>query len=202
MLIIGLTGDVGAGKSTLCKAWAAQGALIIDSDQIAKNMWALPAVQKKAKKRWGEDFFDEDIKKVYAKIADKIFASDEEYEFVSKLLYAPTTKEIQKQLKRAKKHSWAVVEMPLLFERGAQNLFDIVVYAAATLKKREERNCARNWTKTELKRRQAKFLPRKDKMAACDLVLQNAGTQDAWCEKAEKAGKKFIKLAAARKESL
>lgn len=199
MFTIGLTGDVGAGKSTLCKTWVSQGAIVIDSDTIARNMWSLPAVQKKAKKRWGEDFFDGDIKKVYAKIADKIFRSDEEYDFVSKLLYAPTIKEIKRQIKQAPKDSWIVVEIPLLYEHGSQNMFDMVVYAAATLKKRTERNGSRNWTKEELKRRQAKFLPRKEKMAAADIVLRNSGTMEQWQGKAEKAGKKFMKLAAAQK---
>ena len=198
MLTIGLTGDVGAGKSTLCKTWREMGAEIIDSDTIARDMWLLPAVQKKAEKRWGKNFFDSDVKEVYARIADKIFSDNAEYEFAGKLLCAPTMKEIEKRLKKIPENGWAVVEIPLLYEHGSEKMFDMVVYAAATLKKRTERNTARSWTRGELKRRQAKLMPRKEKMERADLLLRNSGTEEEWRAKAEKAGRKFIRLAAAQ----
>ncbi|MCQ4765768.1 dephospho-CoA kinase, partial [Cloacibacillus evryensis] len=44
MPTVGLTGDVGAGKSTLCKEWAAMGAHIIDADSVARALWDDPSV--------------------------------------------------------------------------------------------------------------------------------------------------------------
>ena len=198
MLTIGLTGDVGAGKSTLCKSWRQMGAEIIDADTVARSLWFQPAVRKKAEKRWGENFFDADEKTLFAKIADKIFSDDSEYEFAGKLLRAPTMREIKKRLKQLSKNEWAVVEIPLLYEGGYEEMFDITVYAAATLKKRAERNTTRKWTAEELKRRQSKLLPRKEKMLKADIVLRNSGTAEQWREKAEKTGRKFAKLAAAQ----
>ena len=58
MPTIGLTGDVGAGKSTLCKEWAAMGARVIDSDSVARSLWDDPQIQREAEKRWGAGFFN------------------------------------------------------------------------------------------------------------------------------------------------
>ena len=74
MLTVGLTGDVGAGKSTLSKVWEEMGAAVIDADRVARDMWQLPDVQKMASERWGSDFFEDDQKSVFAKIAEKIFS--------------------------------------------------------------------------------------------------------------------------------
>ena len=79
MLTLGLTGDVGAGKSTLCSVWRSMGISVFDADTVAREMWRSEDVQKKACFRWGDDFFDGEWKSVLKKIADKIFNSKEEY---------------------------------------------------------------------------------------------------------------------------
>ena len=62
MLTVGLTGDVGAGKSTLARVWEEMGATVIDADRVARDMWKDPDVQRKAAERWGSDFFGGDQK--------------------------------------------------------------------------------------------------------------------------------------------
>ncbi len=47
MLTVGLTGDVGAGKSTLSRVWKDMGATVIDADRAARDMWDLPEIRKK-----------------------------------------------------------------------------------------------------------------------------------------------------------
>ena len=71
MPTVGLTGDVGAGKSTLCKEWAAMGAHIIDADSVARALWDDPGIRREAEKRWGAGFFDAPHKELWAKIAAK-----------------------------------------------------------------------------------------------------------------------------------
>ena len=53
MSIIGLTGDVGAGKSTLCSVWREMGARVIDADTVARSMWDRADVRAEAEARWG-----------------------------------------------------------------------------------------------------------------------------------------------------
>jgi len=192
LLKIGLTGDVGAGKSTLCQVWKSMGAEIIDADTIARDMWKLPEVQKKAEKKWGKGFFNAEWKEVCAKIAAKIFSNEDDYDFASQLLHAATAKEIKKRLRS--ETGLVITEVPLLFENGGYKWCDGVVYAAATLKKRAERNKSRGWNRKEVKRREAKLMPRKEKIARADWVLKNNGTIEEWESKARELGNVFIGL--------
>ena len=176
MLTVGLTGDVGAGKSTLSKVWEEMGAAVIDADRVARDMWQLPDVQKRASERWGSDFFEDDQKSVFAKIAEKIFSDEREYEFVSDLLHPATIAAIEEIVKNA--DGWVVVEIPLLFECGRPKWMDFVVFASASAEKRVERNASRGWDAAEIKR--------------SEWVLENSGTKEEWEAKARELGNIFL----------
>ncbi|MDR1884702.1 MAG: dephospho-CoA kinase, partial [Synergistaceae bacterium] len=55
MFIVALTGDVGAGKSTLSRIWRGMGANVINSDEVAKRQWNTPEAMLRASDRWGPD---------------------------------------------------------------------------------------------------------------------------------------------------
>ena len=190
MLTVGLTGDVGAGKSTLSKVWEEMGAAVIDADRVARDMWQLPDVQKRASERWGSDFFEDDQKSVFAKIAEKIFSDEREYEFVSDLLHPATIAAIEDIVKNA--DGWVVVEIPLLFECGRPKWMDFVVFASASAEKRVERNASRGWDAAEIKRRESRLMPRDEKIKRSDWVLENSGTKEEWEAKARELGNIFL----------
>ena len=190
MLTVGLTGDVGAGKSTLSKVWEEMGAAVIDADRVARDMWDLPEIRKKASERWGSDFFEGDQKSVFSKIAEKIFSDDREYEFVSGLLHPATIAAIEDIVKNA--DGWVVVEIPLLFECGRPKWMDFVVFVSASAKKRVERNASRGWDAAEIKRRESRLMPRDEKIRRSDWVLENSGTKEEWEAKARELGNIFL----------
>lgn len=198
MLTIGLTGDVGAGKSTLCRVWREMGATIFDADTIARNMWKLPDVQIKTEKRWGPGFFEGDWDAVLAKIAEKIFSDDLEYIFVSELIHDRTKRELKNCVEQSS--GWVVVEIPLLYECGIPDWIDYVIYAAASIEKRIESNAVRNWDSDELLRREGRLIPREEKLCLADLVIENIGTIEEWETKAQELGKIFIEKTKKREE--
>lgn len=190
MLTVGLTGDVGAGKSTLSRVWEDMGALVIDADSVARDMWNFPEVQKKAAERWGANFFEGEWKSVLAKIAQKIFTDDSEYDFVSDLLHPATIAEIGRLVNKA--DGWVVVEIPLLFECGRPKWMDYVVYASASAEKRVERNASRGWDAGEIKRRESKLMSREEKIRMSDWVLNNSSSVKEWETKARELGYIFL----------
>ncbi|WP_158096003.1 dephospho-CoA kinase [Cloacibacillus sp. An23] len=193
MPTIGLTGDVGAGKSTLCSVWREMGANVIDADTVARSMWDVPEVRVEAEKRWGAGFFDEpDHRTLWAKIAAKIFNDAGEYKFASALIHKRTGEELKKLARESK--GWTIVEIPLLYEGGHDEWLDYVVYAAAPFDKRVARNAKRNWDAGEVARREAKLTPSYEKMAKADFVLVNDGTEEEWKQKARELGEKLKKL--------
>lgn len=191
ILTVGLTGDVGAGKSTLAGLWREMGALVLDADKIAKEQWQSPEVRREASSRWGTDFFSGGQKDIYAKIAGKIFSDEDEYEFATKLIHAATRSEIKHTLASAR--GWVVLEIPLLFESGGYDWLDWVVYAAAPLARRVARNASRGWDEAEVARRERWFMPREEKMRRASFVLENDGTFAEWEKKGRELGEFFLK---------
>lgn len=183
MLTVGLTGDVGAGKSTLCRVFSAMGANVLDADTVARDMWCRRDVQKEAELRWGGDFFKGEWKQVLAKIANKIFSSEEEYKFASSLLHSATMSEL-KNMAALSSADLTIVEIPLLYEYGIPDWIDEVIYVAAPLEKRVERNAARNWNQSEILRREAKLMPREEKIRRANWFVENTGTAVEWEAKA------------------
>lgn len=194
ILTVGLTGDVGAGKSTLSQIWREMGALIIDADDVAKNQWEDPYVRRLASLRWGEDFFTGEKRYVYMKISAIIFSNEKEYKFATQLIHEATFKDIERILDETDA-GWVVLEIPLLYESGHYEWLDYVVYASAPLEKRIQRNRARGWDAKELERRERWLLPREIKIAHADFIIENNGTLDEWEEKARGLGDIFLKIA-------
>ena len=195
MLTIGLTGDVGAGKSTLCSVWREMGAAVFDADTVARDMWSLRSVRSCAARRWGKGFFKGEKKEVFAKIANIIFNDEHEYEFASKLLHRHTIEELERMVKNSS--GWVVVEIPLLFECGVPPWIDKIVFASAPTEKRVQRNIKRSWNMEEISRRESKLLPREEKIKRADYVLENLGTEDEWRAKGRALGEKFLRMAKA-----
>jgi len=54
MLTVGLTGDVGAGKSTVAACWKEQGATVVDTDEIVRGLWRMEQLKRAALERFGE----------------------------------------------------------------------------------------------------------------------------------------------------
>lgn len=193
MLTIGLTGDVGAGKSTLCSVWRGMGATVFDADTVARDMWGLRTVRSCAARRWGKGFFKGEQKEVFAKIANIIFNDEREYEFASKLLHRHTIEELARRV--GESSGWVVVEIPLLFECGVPAWIDKIVYATASADKRVLRNAKRNWNMDEISRRENRLLPRGEKIKHADYVLENSGSEDEWRAKGRALGEEFLKIA-------
>ncbi len=187
MKLVGLTGEAGAGKSTFAHVFEEHGVPVFYADDIAKEVLLEPAFQRLARERWGQDFFSDVILSVYKKIADKIFNSNEEYDFVTNFVHDKTIKIIKEKVQTLPKDtSFALIEIPLLFETNSQEWLDEVIYVTASLEKRVCQNVTRHWTKEEIMRREAKFLSRDFKIANSTIVLENKGTKEEWICVAEK----------------
>ncbi len=187
MKLVGLTGEAGAGKSTLAHVFEEHGVPVFYADDIAKEVLLDSEFQRLARERWGEDFFADVILSIYKKIAEKIFNSNDEYDFVTSYVHEKTIKTIKEKVQNLPKEtSFALIEIPLLFETNSQEWLDEVIYVTASLDKRVCQNVTRHWTEEEIMRREAKFLRSDFKIANSSIVLENKGTMEEWICEAEK----------------
>lgn len=177
MLVVGLTGDVGAGKSTVGRIWKEMGASVIDADALAKELWTEPDVLQQAKDRWGTDIVDPTGRLVPSRVASIIFESHDEYRWLCKLLHPRVRIRMESSVESLE--GWVVVEIPLLFEGGVPWWVDMTVYVVAPMEARVNRNAHRNWDLAEIERRESCLLPREDKIRRAHLVIENTGTLDS-----------------------
>jgi len=166
-LTIGLTGGILCGKSTALLAWKKAGACVLSCDELLREISARPTVQKKISMLFGTT--DRAI------LAQKVFASAPARKKLEKVLHPLVLKEIAKRL-RAVKEAVRVVEVPLLFEAGLQNDFDVTVALLAPQKLLAARAKKRAMSRADFLKRSKAQWPLAKKAAHADICLINDGT--------------------------
>ena len=200
MLVVGLTGDVGAGKSTISRTWHGQGAVLIDSDEIVRHLWKTGQLRSAALDRFGKRALNPvngEVDLVF--VAAAVFSRPEDYTWVCSLLHPLVLKRIETMLEKL--DGWIVVELPLLFEAGRPPWLDLVVYVTAAEEFRIARTRSRGWKTGELGRREKWLLPSKQKAFLADIVIENDGTREDLEIQAKFMGKRMGILSKARGKS-
>ena len=174
MAIIAITGDIGAGKSTVSKILAEKlGCERLDADVVAKSLWLRDDVKAQAVNRWGEKILDASGKILIPEIARIIFNDATEHEFCNKMLHPLVMSELERQSRENKN---VVMEIPLLFETGRPDWINFVAYVTANFDVRAERcRVSRGWSVEELRRREKFLLPQSEKISMSDFVVNNGG---------------------------
>ena len=156
-IVLGLTGGISSGKSTAAAAFKKAGALVICADDLAAKYFNLKI--KEIQKYFGT--CDK------AQIAAQIFTDAKKREWLEELLHPLILKEAQRIIKTAKKRV-IVFDVPLLFEAGLQNGFDLVLCIYASFKTRQNRT---PFARADFKKRDAAQIPLEAKAAAADIVI-------------------------------
>ncbi len=178
-LRIGLTGSIGTGKSRVAELFKAHGALVIDADKIGR------LILEPGKKGWqalqaafGERFFKADQTVNRQKLRSAIFTDRTLREELNSLLHPLIRQEIK--LACQEEAELTVVEIPLLYETGWQDDFDLVVVVAAADQTCLARIMARDGVSySEAEQALAAQMSIKEKTALADHVIDNNG---AWSD--------------------
>jgi dephospho-CoA kinase len=177
-LIIGITGGIGSGKSTVGKMLADLGAYVLDSDTIAHELTSKGSpVLLKIRDAIG-DVLTQDGELDRKKVASIVFANDEKLKKLEGILHP----EIQKEYRRLAKESGEKVVfilIPLLFEEGIENKVDEVWLCYAPEDVRLERAIKRDRSnRDEVHARMAHQIPDEMKLNKSDLVIDTSLSLD------------------------
>lgn len=128
MKIIGLTGNISSGKSSVSKILEALGAIIIDADQISRDMVKpkSPALNQ-ISHEFGKEVLDKNGELNRQKLGEIIFRSPEKREKLNKILHPLIKEELKSIIKQYEEDSMLkvlVLEIPLLVEAKMQDLVD------------------------------------------------------------------------------
>ena len=147
MLIIGLTGQTGAGKSTVSKILEKYGCYHIDADKVAHDILENDKeVQEKLKERFGEDIIDKDGKINRKILAARAFADNESTLALNAITHPAVNNKIQNIIMVQKEYGTkaVIIDAIALFESGEAKLCDYTVAVTAPRDVRLERIIARD----------------------------------------------------------
>ena len=196
MLILALTGDIGAGKSTLAALWREQGALVLDADLLARETWELPELRVRLRERWGDGIFAPGGTLDRRALGERLFADETNYRWGCDLVHPLVLKALEDRVAESRK-PWVVAEIPLLFEVGVPSWVQGTVYVSAPEERRAERNAFRGLTEEALALRQRWLLPAEEKRPRARVVLHNSGDRETFLAEGRQWGERFRRMASA-----
>ncbi|MEV7927574.1 dephospho-CoA kinase [Kitasatospora sp. NPDC088264] len=199
MLKIGLTGGIGAGKSEVSRLFAAHGAVIVDSDVIAREVVApgtdgLAAVAAE----FGPQVLREDGALDRPALGAIVFADPARLQALNAIVH-PLVRARSAELEAAAAPDAVVVhDVPLLAENGLAPLYDLVVVVDAADDVRVERLVRlRGMAEDEARARMAAQASRADRLAIADVVIDNGGPLEALVARVDEVWAELVKRAAA-----
>lgn len=185
MIIAGITGTIGTGKSTVAAMFGDLGAFIIDADKLAHE------VVEPGKPAWqaiidnfGRELLNEDQTLNRQMLADIVFKDPAKLQVLDSIVHPQVLKEDQRLVNERKAidpDGLVIKDIPLLLEMGrdvARLMVDkiIVVYASPEIQLK--RLIARGMGEADARNRINNQIPVKDKMKLADFVINNDGTFD------------------------
>lgn len=131
-MLIGLTGGIGAGKTTVARALAERGATILDADQIAREVVepGTPTLIKLAE-TFGSDILNSDGSLNRAKLGELVFGNADHVELLNSIVHPAVRERTQQHFDTAGERDVLVYDVPLLIEAQLPYAFDLIVVAMA-----------------------------------------------------------------------
>jgi dephospho-CoA kinase len=187
MLLAGLTGNFGMGKSSVLSIFKRLGARTLESDRIVDALLKEKPVIKKVRKIFGDEVFDPKIGLDKKKIAGRIFASYQKRRQLEKLLHPLVIKRVNVYARMMKNRKGILmVEVPLLFEGGYGNLFEKIITVYTTQKTALLRLRHDGFSRNEALARLRAQMPARTKKRLSDYVIDNNGSRAGTARQAKK----------------
>jgi dephospho-CoA kinase len=176
---VGLTGGIGAGKSTVADLFSKRGAVVIRSDELARQV-VEPQTPgfKQVTSRFGNEIINDEGNIDRAKLAQVVFNDDVALKDLENIVH-PLVRERTNQLMSEQTSETIIVnEIPLLLEKKMESLFDFLVIVISSEKNRLERLSQKGVSEDQAKARMAKQVNDQDRKAAADFLIVNDGNLD------------------------
>ena len=183
MIIIGLTGGIGSGKSTVSDYLSNKGCLIIDSDEISRAATAPggPALEP-ILMEFGVTVFNEDGSLDRRKMAEIVFSDEERRHKLEEIVVTIVINEFHAQIEHLKEEKYngiVVFDAPLLFEFGLQKYVDESWLVTASTEVRIYRVMKRDKvSRNEVIARINSQMPSEEKEKLADYIINNSLDQD------------------------
>ncbi len=176
--LVGLTGGMGAGKSTALAELERLGAAVLSTDAVVHELYGDERLRDAVVERWGEDVAPSGTVDRTA-VAARVFADAEDRAWLEGVLWPLVGERVGQWLTevRARRPAprAAVVEVPLLFEAGMEGVYDATMAVIADEQVRRERAASRGHALEEA--RAARQLSQEEKARRATFTIHNDGDE-------------------------
>ncbi len=185
MIRIGLTGGIGAGKSTVSAAFSECGGIIVDGDVIAREV-VEPGTEGLASlvDAFGDDILLPDGALDRPALAAKAFVDDEKRQLLNGIVHPLVARRREEIIAAVSDEAVVVEDIPLLVETGLAPMFPLVVVVHADEETRVERLIKRGMDEKDARTRIAAQASEQQRRAIADVLLDNSGSQGELVERA------------------
>jgi dephospho-CoA kinase len=185
MLVVGLTGGIGAGKSTVSELFARLGALVIDADQLARM-----AIERgtdgfaEVLLRFGDEvILNGDIDR--QKLGELIFSDENARKDLEAIIHPRVQALFAEAVADLDHDDILIYEIPLIVETGAAEKFDYVITVEADIEIRKSRLLKKGLYISQIEKRIAAQATEEARCAVADSVIRNDGDEDSLLRQVE-----------------
>ncbi|HXU25975.1 MAG TPA: dephospho-CoA kinase [Bacteroidia bacterium] len=174
MIIVGLTGGIGSGKSTVARVFETLGVKIYNSDERAKELYFVPHVKIEIEKLLGKEAYVNEtiLNKKY--ISEKIFSNNELLKQVNAIIHTEVKKDSDAFVKTHANKKYIIKESALLVEAKLLSSIDKLLVVTSNINLRKQRVALRDGlSEEEINKRMAQQVPEEEKIKLADWVLEN-----------------------------
>lgn len=198
MIVIGVTGGVGTGKSTVSRMFGRLGAVVLDADRISHELLEPgTATHRRIRRLFGPKVVAPDGRIDRKRLGEEVFRSRRRLRELTDVLHPAVRRRVQEELRRVRRgDSGAVVvlDIPLLVESGRAYKTDAWVVVAAPAAVSARRLRARSgWSPREIRRRSSFQLPLRQKVKQADFVVNNGGILSSTRRQVSRIWKRIVK---------
>ncbi len=185
MLVVALTGGIGAGKSTVAQNFAELGALVIDADQLARM-----AIERgsdgfaEVLLRFGDEIIlNGDIDR--KKLAEIVFSDESARKDLEKIIHPRVQAIFAEVVADLEQDDILIYEIPLLVETDASEKFDYIITVEADMELRKARLLKKGLYISQIEKRIAAQATQESREAIADTVIYNDGDEDSLLRQVE-----------------
>ena len=178
MLKIGLTGNIGSGKSLVAEMFSIYGVPVYHADEESKKFLADPAVKEDIADLFGESVLDASFDIDKHKLAALAFADKELLKKLNAILHPLVIEDFERWCERFEERPYVIQEAAIIFESGHASIFNKIIHVSCPKEIAIERVMRRDGISEEAVLQRMQFQMEDAKKAAlADFVIHNNGTE-------------------------
>ncbi len=174
---IGITGNIGSGKSYVCKIFEKLGIPVFYSDDETKKLYLIPSVKELIISRFGQEVYFDNGTLNRKLLSYHLFKNDDAMRFIESVLYPALNQHFDKWCD-VQKTPYVLYESAILFEKDYCKYFDKIIFVSASEDIRLQRVMLRDDCTEENVRSRMRLQLNEDlKISKADFVIYNDGTK-------------------------